>query len=534
MKRMRIATLCAVLGLAHGTVVQADDAVQLPPDDKENPWEIHGVLKNESALFTRSGQTTNQASSTTDTTRHHAGDLLKVENSLNLFVNRQFTDSTSMHSQLNLMYETEGMEGDRGHRSYSQNDYLRELYLDTTLSSWDLRLGKQQEVWGTADGIKLLDILNPTDYREFVQNTMSDSRIPVWMMKASTSMGGTGNLQLLLAQPKDNYIPGLEASGGPGEAFIMKGVDAITGRVNGFLNITPALGQVAGTFDGMAKGFGLPGLVVVPNAFGPGVDFNPRTMTVQNFVNGTTPMNGACPAGLVGAACLNQFTQMTNKNQTLLMDGANWNPNNPHSAFEYMNNATFATFNTFVGARSTFRQDYPDDLNLNVGFRYKNSIGGNFNYSLNYLNHYDPNPYVDLSWENGQGSPLTTERVVNGGVTTLNLKDATGKYYGAVDPNTLAAINRPATLVFTEKMKRINSLGGSFDTSVESGLLGPVVLRGEAVYQMGVQTPVVDRDLLSQGDLVGGMQSQNTEMLKYVLGAEFIAFTNLTIGGQFI
>ena len=46
-------------------------------------------------------------------------------------------------------------------------------------------------------GIKLLDIVNPTDWREFTQNTMEDSRVPVWMAKAEMDIGETGNLQFL-------------------------------------------------------------------------------------------------------------------------------------------------------------------------------------------------------------------------------------------------------------------------------------------------------------------------------------------------
>lgn len=535
LKKITILAVCAVLGLGCGAVAWADLTEELPSDDEKTVWEIHGVLKNETALFTQGGETTNRAASTTSNRERGGGILLKMENSLNLHINRSLTESTSLHAQLNLMYEAEGLEGERGHDAYSQNDYLRELYLDTTLGSVDLRLGKQQEVWGTADGIKLLDILNPTDYREFVQNTMSDARIPVWMLKASGSVGGTGHLQFLLAQPKENHIPGLNANGDPDRAFIMKGVDTITGQGNGFLNMVPQLGKVASTFHTMATGFGVPGLVAVSG-------FNPRQVTVQDFVAGTPGLGahfqagamgtGLCNAG--GAACLNQITQRTNQNKTLLIDGSNWDNNNPNSAFEYMSDATFATFNTFVNAKSAYRRDYPEDYALNVGLRYKNSVGGNFRYSLNFLNHYDPNPYVVTSWINGQGGALTTERVVDGGKTTLHLRDAVGSYYGMVDPNTGAIIDRQAILLFTEKLKRIHSLGSAFDTSVESDLLGQVVLRGEVVYQMDTQSPVVDRTLLSQGDLVGGLQSKDTDMVKYALGAEFIVMTNLTMGAQFI
>ncbi|MEJ2394690.1 MAG: RNA polymerase-associated protein rapA, partial [Candidatus Thiodiazotropha sp.] len=70
-------------------------------------------------------------------------------------------------------------------------------------------MGKQQVVWGTADGIKLLDIINPTDFRELNQNSMEDSRIPIWMINAEKNIGDNSNLQLIVSQVEENKIPGL-------------------------------------------------------------------------------------------------------------------------------------------------------------------------------------------------------------------------------------------------------------------------------------------------------------------------------------
>ncbi|MBF0182066.1 MAG: RNA polymerase-associated protein rapA [Magnetococcales bacterium] len=503
--------------------------ISLPPclhaGETDTAWELHGILKNESAWLTRSGSNA-----------HRSGELLKNENSLNLFLNGHLPALGALHVQLNPVFESEGNEGSRSHQRDTQNDLLREVYLDKSLGPVELRIGKQQEVWGTADGIKLLDIVNPTDYREFVQNTMADSRIPVWMAKASTPVGG-GNLQVLAARPVANAIPGMSADDGDGQAFIMKGVDTITGRVNGFTSITPQLGKVAGTFHNLAVGFGLPGLVSAPG-------FDLATTRVQDFIDGRGLGAGflaACPgfgatsgSRSQNAACLDRIAQSTNKNQTLLIDAGNWNEAAPNSPFEFMNQTTFATFNTFVNANTAYRRERPGDTDLNLGVRYKNTIGGNFNYSLNYLNHRDPNPYIALSWENGRGETLATETVTSGNLTSLRLRDGAGNDYGAVDPVTFAAINRPATLIFTEKTQRINSLGASFDTSVESQWLGPVVLRGEALYQLDTKTPLIDRDRLAIGDLAGAMQTRNTDWFKYVLGAEFIVLTNLTISGQWI
>jgi len=73
---------------------------------------------------------------------------------------------------------------------------LRELYLDVDLQRASLRLGKQQLVWGQADGLKLLDIINPQDYRRFILDDFDDSRIPLWMVNYEMFLGA-GDLQIL-------------------------------------------------------------------------------------------------------------------------------------------------------------------------------------------------------------------------------------------------------------------------------------------------------------------------------------------------
>jgi len=57
---------------------------------------------------------------------------------------------------------------------------LRELYLERDFRRAFLTLGKQQVVWGKADGIKLLDLVNPQSFREFILPPFDESRIPLW------------------------------------------------------------------------------------------------------------------------------------------------------------------------------------------------------------------------------------------------------------------------------------------------------------------------------------------------------------------
>jgi len=59
---------------------------------------------------------------------------------------------------------------------------LFEGYVEFDVGESHWTLGKQQVVWGEADGIKLLDIINPQDLREINLDNFEDSRIPTWMI----------------------------------------------------------------------------------------------------------------------------------------------------------------------------------------------------------------------------------------------------------------------------------------------------------------------------------------------------------------
>jgi len=66
---------------------------------------------------------------------------------------------------------------------------IREAYLDTQIGSTYLRLGKQQIVWGQADGLKVLDVLNPQSFREFILDDFDNSRIPLWSVNVEVPVG---------------------------------------------------------------------------------------------------------------------------------------------------------------------------------------------------------------------------------------------------------------------------------------------------------------------------------------------------------
>jgi hypothetical protein len=541
-------------------------------------WEVSGFVKNETAALQGSGtfigqQTTTDAASGYQSSLNDSGDVIKFENTAKIFVNGDLSENASLHGELNFIFDSEAQPTEhQAHMDYSQNDYLRELYIDAVFgdsSDVELRVGKQQVVWGTADGMKLLDIINPTDYREFAQNTMEDSRIPVWMAKLDAAVGDRGSLQFIASQHGINKFSGLDdvnessrsvtvtrsngvnasavthsniQSGAEGAPFMLKGVDTIVGPVNGFVNIVPEMGIVADTFS----------------ILGGGLLGNYNFVTVDDFANqstrnanvagatGALGFGGACigyysESGGAGSHCLETIANDTNQNRTLLIDqqddstastggaASEWDPENANSVFELMPTATFATFSSFAGATSKYKVTKPKDENLNIGTRYKSYLDNGLNYSLNYLYAYDPNPYIETYWENSSGQRLSVNESTSGtGETSLTLSDGTNNYGASRDGKAGAA-----TLVFEQKQQRIHNLGASFDYTVDSYDL-PVVVRGEFLYQKDVRSPVIDRAKLSYGHLTEGLKMIKGDRFQYVLGADITVMTNMLVSGQFI
>jgi len=70
--------------------------------------------------------------------------------------------------------------------------------------------------------------------------------------------------------------------------------------------------------------------------------------------------------------------------------------------------------------------------------------------------------------------------------------------------------------------------------AIETEALGPVVIRGEALYTKGAYSPVIDKTKLGYGDLVGALEMVKGDRAKFVLGADITAMTNMMISAQFI
>ena len=79
-------------------------------------------------------------------------------------------------------------------------DFIREFYAQKT---WDLdngkqfniKVGKQQVVWGRSDLFRVLDVINPMDYsRNSIYDEFEDIRIPMWILQANYRLGASESL----------------------------------------------------------------------------------------------------------------------------------------------------------------------------------------------------------------------------------------------------------------------------------------------------------------------------------------------------
>ena len=73
----------------------------------------------------------------------------------------------------------------------SLNFRLREIYLDLYFNSLDIRVGKQQIVWGRADGVFITDIVSPLNLTEFLLPDFDEIRIGVYAAKIDYYFGNS-------------------------------------------------------------------------------------------------------------------------------------------------------------------------------------------------------------------------------------------------------------------------------------------------------------------------------------------------------
>jgi len=68
---------------------------------------------------------------------------------------------------------------------------MRELYMDMYFDNFDIRIGKQQVVWGKADGVFITDIVSPLNLTEFLLPDFDEIRTGVIATKVNYYLGNS-------------------------------------------------------------------------------------------------------------------------------------------------------------------------------------------------------------------------------------------------------------------------------------------------------------------------------------------------------
>lgn len=84
---------------------------------------------------------------------------------------------------------------------------LRDAFLEVPFGRHQIRVGKQQIVWGGLDGIKLLDVLNPQNFREFILEEFDESRIGLWSVYLDLLLGRWRSELVVIPDTTAHEIP---------------------------------------------------------------------------------------------------------------------------------------------------------------------------------------------------------------------------------------------------------------------------------------------------------------------------------------
>ena len=123
--------------------------------------EIHGYVRNYTGALLEEG-----------------GDFSIIQNTLDLDIEKTGMDMAFKANPYVYQYSNDRL------------DYgLREGYVDLYFNSMDIRLGKQQIIWGKADGVFITDVVSPKNLREFLLPEFDEIRMGITSLKLDYYMG---------------------------------------------------------------------------------------------------------------------------------------------------------------------------------------------------------------------------------------------------------------------------------------------------------------------------------------------------------
>jgi hypothetical protein len=120
---------------------------------------------------------------------HDPGDVSKLRTTGWLDAKYAFSEAVSLRVGTRAWYDAVFDATDRYpanvERDQKTEVSVREAVLAVSSGDFDVRVGRQQIVWGEAISTFITDVVNPKDFREFILPDFSELRIPIWALDAS-------------------------------------------------------------------------------------------------------------------------------------------------------------------------------------------------------------------------------------------------------------------------------------------------------------------------------------------------------------
>ncbi len=111
-------------------------------------------------------------------------EFTKIKNQISLTARGEITADLryriSGKTYYDAAYDIGNYYSDSATSDQRSETQLRDTYIDYSAGPWDLRVGKQQVVWGEAVGVFVADVVNAKDLREFILPDFDSIRIPEW------------------------------------------------------------------------------------------------------------------------------------------------------------------------------------------------------------------------------------------------------------------------------------------------------------------------------------------------------------------
>src|SRR2546422_2964722 len=132
---------------------------------------------------------------------HDPGDVSKLRTTGWLDGKYTFSDAANLRLATRGWYDAVFDATDRYPRNVERDqktDFdLREALLSVSKGDVDLRIGRQQIVWGEAISTFITDVVNPRDFREFILPDYSELRIPIWAVDATYRVAPNVNVEVV-------------------------------------------------------------------------------------------------------------------------------------------------------------------------------------------------------------------------------------------------------------------------------------------------------------------------------------------------